>query len=43
VYEAIRQRVPTTAGERVIYRDTLAVQQLIAEGTIGSIGRAVWG
>lgn len=42
VYEAIRQRVPTTAGERVIYRDTLAVQQLIAEGTIGSIGRAVW-
>lgn len=42
VYRTVRSVVPWTGAERVLYRDVVAVQRLIAAGTIGAIGRAVW-
>ncbi|MDW8075800.1 MAG: histidine ammonia-lyase [Bacteroidota bacterium] len=42
IYQAIRQVVPWTGAERVIYRDIQAVQQLLERGTIGQIGRRCW-
>lgn len=43
VQQAIREVVPYTGAERVIYRDMLAVRRLIKEGVISRIGQAVWG
>ncbi len=42
VYAAIREVVPWTGKERVIYRDIEAVQRRIRAGEIGVLGRRAW-